>query len=513
MKNRTPSIDDLAKLSRDEWDELAAALCSTLYRAHRVEDKHGKGNGLDAWREMADGTIQGWQFKRYDGRFGSPQEAELQKGLELAVTRIKNEHRSSLSRFTAIFNIDAEPGHKGSLGEIERLKNLTDWAKQNHQVIFTFLGVTWVRARLLSLPALRPDLFEDMPRAISDAQEETRRGLSDINRRILELAASPEVQAQLGSAISVLLREASTHFDRGNLLQLTGAYSQALTSLGDAVRLTQATKNTILTGKIFALLAGVETMVGYFKIAIDHGRQAVQLLGNGNDEFALLAKGNLAFSLQSDQQYNEADGFYLQLLDTYEMQGNFTEVLRTLTHMTEGYTQRRMLEKALFYSERMRKLAADLEYHHGGPTQLTLLAKGAEANVLSMMSTITEGALPQSHVHAIETFRGIEAAALKTGDKHLRIAAKAGQARALWNLNDLYGAAALYREVAKEAPPDLLKISGDALFNLGLVLEEALHVADAQRSLEEARSVYKNIEDKNSFDDAEQALARVRGKR
>lgn len=78
MKNRIPTADDVGKLSRDEWEELCACLFAISEGVHRVEDHHGKGNGLDGWKE-SDGGICGYQYRRLDGRLGKSQVEHLEQ--------------------------------------------------------------------------------------------------------------------------------------------------------------------------------------------------------------------------------------------------------------------------------------------------------------------------------------------------------------------------------------------------------------------------------------------------
>jgi hypothetical protein len=162
---RIPDIDQVASLSRDDWQDLCAAICSLLYGSHRVEDRFGKGNGLDAWREGAEGT-EGWQFRRLDGRLGQPQINHLKENMILAHRRSIEEMQKPLITFTAVINIDPQPGHKGTKGEIERVEELRRWAKENYGINFSYKGVNWIRTQLLKNPELRPDLFEDLGEAI-----------------------------------------------------------------------------------------------------------------------------------------------------------------------------------------------------------------------------------------------------------------------------------------------------------------------------------------------------------
>ncbi|MDP2312647.1 MAG: hypothetical protein Q8P41_07055 [Pseudomonadota bacterium] len=297
---RFPSIDAVAELSREDWQDLAMGICAELFSAHRVEDRYGKGNGLDAWR-IEQGALEGWQFRRFNARLGQAQVDEIKADVSRAAARARSEHRVSLRKFTIVFNIDPEPGHVGKKGEVERLDDLSSWATETHGTAFQFLGVTWVRTQLLKNPFLRPDLFEDVSGAIDALRTESRREFGGLHHRLTELANSDEVRSRLDGAIALLLREAAVHFERGETLHKGEEHARAVQSLRDASRLAEGTRDTSLIGRILALLAGVEALVGYLTESIAHGRRAVLLLQQTEPEYLTLAQGNLAFSLSLAQ--------------------------------------------------------------------------------------------------------------------------------------------------------------------------------------------------------------------
>lgn len=143
-----------------------------MYDAERVEDKLGRGNGLDAVRQLeADGDVDGWQFRRFDDRLGSHQIRELRKAVTRADAACKNVDRQ-LKTFTVFGNIDLQPGHLNAKGEDARFSEFQKWCKAEHDVEATYRGVTWVRSGLLKFPYLRPDLFEDLPGMIEAAKNE-----------------------------------------------------------------------------------------------------------------------------------------------------------------------------------------------------------------------------------------------------------------------------------------------------------------------------------------------------
>jgi hypothetical protein len=124
MSSKIPTLYTVSNLTSDEWEDLCSSICTLLFSSHRVEDRFGKGNGLDAWRQ-SNGNIEGWQFRRFNSRLGTSQATHIKDNIVLAQQRSISELKKPLVRFTLIFNIDPEPGHKGEKGEIERLSEIT----------------------------------------------------------------------------------------------------------------------------------------------------------------------------------------------------------------------------------------------------------------------------------------------------------------------------------------------------------------------------------------------------
>jgi hypothetical protein len=137
MASKTPSLDTVSNLNRDEWEELCSSICSMIFSTHRVEDRFGKGNGLDAWRNNG-GKVEGWQFRRFNERLGARQAKHIKTNISLAQERSKNEIKRPLDKFIIIFNIDPEPGHQGQKGEIERLSEIRNGQKIHTVLIFLF---------------------------------------------------------------------------------------------------------------------------------------------------------------------------------------------------------------------------------------------------------------------------------------------------------------------------------------------------------------------------------------
>src|SRR4051812_45687354 len=123
MGSRQPAPQDISTLPHDQWEDLCAGICSLFFQAHRVADRSGRGNGMDGWRPASTG-IDGFQFRRLNGRFNDAQVADLRENIRLSATRCQTEMGAPLSAYHVCLNIDLQPGHKGATGEIERWQRL-----------------------------------------------------------------------------------------------------------------------------------------------------------------------------------------------------------------------------------------------------------------------------------------------------------------------------------------------------------------------------------------------------
>src|ERR1700750_1091942 len=107
---RTPTAEQVADLSRDDWEALCRSLAAIIHQAEGVEDRHGKGNGLDMIRIDPAGAL-GWQFRRYDNRFGDAQASKVLQPIRLAARRCQTEDGVPLRQSALWANLDLEPGH------------------------------------------------------------------------------------------------------------------------------------------------------------------------------------------------------------------------------------------------------------------------------------------------------------------------------------------------------------------------------------------------------------------
>ena len=167
---RVPSPADVAALSRDEWERLCRGLAVEIFQAEGIEDRLGKGNGMDMMRSDPQGIV-GWQFRRFDGRLGPEQSRKIRASLDLASVRAKAEDRAPLIEYEVWANLDLEPGHLSVVGERERVSELRSYA-DSIGVKFKFRGLTWIHTKLLRHPYLVPGLFEDVPARLAELQSE-----------------------------------------------------------------------------------------------------------------------------------------------------------------------------------------------------------------------------------------------------------------------------------------------------------------------------------------------------
>ncbi len=516
---RIPNIDDVVKLDRDEWEDLCNTICNVLFQTHRVEDRLGKGNGLDAWRRVAEG-IQGWQFRRLNARLGDSQISTLKDNIELAAKRTKAEHQASLVKFCVVINIDPEPGHLGSKGEIERLNELAIWALAQHGVTFEFKGVSWVRTCLLQNPWMRPTLFED----VAGALESTRAAIHGLEAKIAQIEIDPSLRKELAAKLEVLLREATTHFERGHTLGAQEDYHRAIVSWEDALRLVRGHGAApAFEGKILAVLAGVQALIGQIQQSITNSRKARELLNPVlNAEDYWWATGNLAFGLTQHQEYDEAAALFVDVLRFYESQGNLYEIARTVQLAIELDVQRGSSEGVLEKVDRLVDLQAHL-IKTTGPTELTIGFLGTMGNALNLSAHQLEETtehVPSSLAGAIVErartlrgralvhFRELETLAAEVCRERLNVMARGQQGYTLWHMDQLAEAEQILTKLIGEGHVTFGKAMADAQFNRALILEERGRTDEARDAMDDARTRYLNCGDINSAQDAKVHLER-----
>src|SRR5205085_780111 len=179
---------------------------------------------------------------------------------------------------------------------------------------------------------LRPNLFEDISAQIESLRKEVLQavgGGADIRN------AFEELEARSAGQLTVLVREARTHFERGQKRGEDEDWRLAVESLRDAERLASAPGVEIgLLALIRSLLTGFLTVTGPLNEALETGQFAVAAAKDEGDASLLrLAQGNLAIALAEAQEYEEARSLFLEVLRAYEDEAELSEVVRTLTNL------------------------------------------------------------------------------------------------------------------------------------------------------------------------------------
>lgn len=512
MSPRIPSIDDIAALRRDEWESLCAGICSLVFQAHRVEDRHGRGNGMDGWRETL-GGIEGFQYRRLDNRFGDPQVRDLKTNIDLAVNRCRSENGKSLQIYSVLLNIDLEPGHMGSKGEIDRWRDLAHWAHATHSLALTLYDVTWVRTRLLQFPMLRPDLFEDVAGAVAEARakiEQVGSSNEEILARLESMIGASHADGKLKRVLAGLAREARIHYERGLHNGRDEEYLKALNNLEDARRLLELENvDDSLLGQVLTILCGVKVVVGKLIEALADGERAVAILDRLQQiNLARIARGNVGMAMYRLQRYNDARAICEALVLDYEREGNLLELVRIIQHLAELSCNMRDIAGAEIWSERLYKAANALVDVKGGVDELTLSAIGTATNVFIMVAEeqpeeIGHGMLLHAHGMLIN----LEEMASQVQCLQISLLARLARAKVLWDLDNLVPASVLYADVSKQSEGrGFWKIAADARFNRAMVLNEQGLKADARAEFIEARRRYVDNGDPPSVADVDRML-------
>ncbi|OUR86656.1 hypothetical protein A9Q81_28165 [Gammaproteobacteria bacterium 42_54_T18] len=504
MNNRTPSIADLAQLDRDEWENFCSLICVLNYSAHRIEDHLGKGNGLDAFRETDKG-IEGWQIRRFNDRLGLKQENRIKENITLAHEKSISELDQPLVMFTIIFNIDPEPGHKGKIGEIERLNKIKQWAKTKYNVKFEYKGISWVLLMLLNNPTLKPELFEDINKSLKDVSNSLHGEIFDLKSQITSLIEVNTLTGKVKNMFNILLNEANVHYKRGLDFESEEEFRKSILSLNDALRLIEDQDIDItLEGKTLSLLAGLEGTIGYLERAIQHSKKAINLLKSDTEnDFYIFAQGNLALSLYMNQEYQQPKIILNNILNHFENKGNLLEIVRTLTHLLQIEIFTKNFKSAFELADRIRT-SSDALGKILGPSDVTISSLGTVANLYTEIGIQRQD--KRFLREAVDLFTKVEAITNCTSLKRINVTTKAARARCLWNLDKIEEAIDLFKEVIIEAKDFLPKISTDAKYNLALLMRELKQPDKVRQYLSEAIEEYKKMGDYPSAEDAQGLL-------
>jgi tetratricopeptide (TPR) repeat protein len=510
MSTSEPTVQDLQSLSRDGWEALGHDLCAILYGTNRVEDRLGRGNGLDAYRELKPGEIDGWQFRRFDDRLGDVQIGKLRDAVKRAIDACKRDQDGKLVSFTVLGSIDLQPGHKGSKGEIKRFKDFETWCLTQHSVRATYRGVTWVRAQLLRHPHLRPAMFKDLAKTIEllkDQILEAIGGESDLRRAFEDLKKISD------GRLAVLIDEARTHFERGKKRGQDEDWRLAVESLRDAERLARASEvDQKLLAHIEALLAGLLTLTGPLPEALETGRRAVSAATRESDASLIrLSKGNLALALTQIQQYSEARELLLEVLRLFEESAEMTEVIRTLTNLLYIDTTTGSWDSAVSWAERLETNCAELNQLIG-VSDVTLDALGNVATLRFAIACQLPSPLKEQELgEASKMYHQVAEAGQIFGSRRTQIFADSQIAKVFHQLGKYKEANSKFEEAIKEADAEhLFKAAADTRYSQAVMLMEAPQLEEAVTAANDALKRYRTIGDKESELDAAQLLVQIR---
>lgn len=507
MLSRTPSVSDLAQISRDEWERVCAALMALEEGVNKVEDRRGKGNGLDGWR-LAGVDVIGYQYRRFEDRFGPKQAAKIKANIALAKKRAHEELGGKLTRFVFMPNIDMEPGHRGSSGELGRWESVKKWAS-DEGVVLELRGVTRTHALLCKHPQVKPELFEDLGAKLDDQGELLRQLLDDFRKRPGGTAAERRLKK--------LIKEAETHFERSLVLGSEEEMSAALSSVDDAWRLADDEDvSNDLKGNILTLSSALRMRAGSLQEAKEHALKAVDLLG---EESSMPARGNLGLILIETENFGDAENEFRAILKEARQRDDNFETAKALLHLTR-------VSMALGDNDSMMRYAGELQ-EAVGSLELESPENPGQANPLHVeLLFYATGLRGQIYVHlargmphrdiefegyrrAEETFRELLCNAKRYGLKELCIVTMSNLAQCIWFQNRLDEAAQVYQETIIAAVGDFKKFEADAFFNLALINEEQERLTDGLENMLKAHSIYGEIGDNVSLLQAEHHLTRL----
>lgn len=502
--SRIPTAGEVAALSRDEWEALCRALAAIINQAEGIEDRRGKGNGMDMIRIDPDG-VSGWQFRRFDARFGDKQAADIRAAIRLAKERTLSEDRLVLRRFAVWANIDLEPGHAGKTGERERFAKLRKQIQDDLDVVVEFKGITWVHAQLLDRPSLRPDLFENVAAQIEAAEVRAKARYESIIG-LLSAASGPDA-ARASARLKRLIEQSGVHFQRGLKHGGEEQFLAAAECLRDALNLLKDLEaDLLLEGRVLVALAGVEMRLGHLPDAEMAARTALRVLPADARDPIAHARGTLGMILEYQQDYEEAERLLGLVLDEFEEQGNSVEIVRTLTNVLELQLNRGRIEIAGLWAHRLISAAHDL-HKTMGASDITVAAFGALARGLIALGRTTDQ--PELLRQAEEQLLSVEDMGRDLGSPHISITAMGQRAEALRFQDRLGEAEALYHRAALRADAQHMeKVAADLLYNRAIVLNEASRNQEARETMLEARRRYEAIGDASSERDAVASLER-----
>lgn len=499
---RTPSVAEIASLSRDAWERVCRALAVEIFQAEGIEDRLGQGNGLDAIR-VEPKAVLGWQFRRYDDRLGQAQASKIKTSLKLAHERAQSEDKLPLVCYEVWANIDLQPGHMSVKGERERVAEIRSYA-DSLGVQFRFRGVTWVHTKLMRHPFLAPELFEDVPAQISELAKQTVVTGADVRQILAIIQTSGE-----NPVVKRLAEQARVHYDRGIEEGNRESFSRALGCLTDAHNLVRGLAvDSKLQGLILVARAGVQTMLGDLVSAERDARDALTLLPAEEELARAYAIGNGAIATGLRGGLAAAAAAHKKALAVFESIGDEAGILQSLSHIVEAeLAAGNVLSPTCRAFVRRLKAAASAFERGVGPSDLSFAAKGVVGKVLMAFGIETKN--NAILLDAAELFRELSAVAEECGWKYLLLGALSNRAEALRYLNLFEDAVAVHSQVeALASTTGFPKSAADAKYNIAIVLSEQGHTEAACAKMREAEAAFKRIGDVDSAQDARKSTDR-----
>jgi tetratricopeptide (TPR) repeat protein len=374
-----------------------------------------------------------------------------------------------------------------------------------HQLDIEWHGLAWVHAQLLRHPYLRPDLFEDIGASLDEGFSELIKAQADLQREFVELRATLRESTLSGVVALALL-----HFRAGRELNRNEDTLKSIEQLDRAFHLAEYGGDQAVLGRIRALRCGVKVLVGMLAEAIVDGREAVRRLraAGGGDQHRF-ARGNLAYALYMNQDYDEAKQLLMELVPEFEDAGEFLDVVRTVQHLTELTLARREYGEARIFARRLAKLSDALQQFGHRPGEMGVALLGTLANVHVDLGSESDD--DEQLRLAEQKYLAAERAAELLGLDRMAIHLRGGRAKCLWFLDRLDEADSLFQRVAQEAMPRFGKTAADAIFNRAFLLRELGRIREAAEQFVVARERYRALGDLPSVSDAERELARTLG--
>ena len=357
----------IAELTRDQFEELCLFLLRQEIGSalHRVEDRKGSGNGLDA--VVVQEEILGFQIRCYDQQnthhFNNHHKAGVIDSIEKAQTWSKSLNKR-LSHYTLICNVDLQPGDFGKV---------LDWfmdIEDKYQVVTDFRPLLWVYDAVLRAPrAVRDEFFGPSPVDIKDhlshistVQIEQGKMLEAIQQQLNQFAQKNQADSL---AIQRLIREAQTHYSKAKQKQDDLAFKDAVEKARDAKRLLEEHwENEPLFADIIYILATCLFGMGNWSEAANEFDQAEKLYQKrGNLADALFARGNAARARRDIANDDTGLETFLELYEIWDLEGNLNNILASILNIGNCYqaTHRELLAIS-WYSKGIQRIDEAKEY-------------------------------------------------------------------------------------------------------------------------------------------------------